>query len=56
MFYKRDILILIVKDREKLKELIQNMSSVEELMDYSSLASEIRMLVDVRKRRPMWNI
>ena len=30
--------------------------SVEELMDYSSLASEIRMLVDVRKRRPMWNI
>ena len=30
--------------------------SVDELMDYSSLSSDIRMLVDVRKRRPMWNI
>jgi 4-alpha-glucanotransferase len=25
-------------------------------MDYSSLSSDIRMLVDVRKRRPMWKI
>jgi 4-alpha-glucanotransferase len=30
--------------------------SVDELMDYSSLSSDIRMLVDVRKRRPMWKI
>ena len=30
--------------------------SVDELMDYTSLSSDIRMLVDVRKRRPMWKI
>ena len=30
--------------------------SVDELMDYSSLSADIRMLVDVRKRRPMWKI
>ena len=30
--------------------------SVDELMDYASLSSDIRMLVDVRKRRPMWKI
>ena len=30
--------------------------SVEELLDNASLASEIRKLVDVRKRRPMWKI
>ena len=30
--------------------------SVDELMDYSSLSSDIRMLVDARKRRPMWKI
>lgn len=28
--------------------------SVDELMDYSSLSSDIRKLVDVRKRRPLW--
>lgn len=28
--------------------------SVEELMDYASLSSDIRKLVDVRKRRPLW--
>ena len=30
--------------------------SVDDLLDYSSLSSEIRKLVDVRKRRPMWKI
>ncbi|PWJ62765.1 MULTISPECIES: 4-alpha-glucanotransferase [unclassified Fibrobacter] len=28
--------------------------SVDELLDYSSLSSDIRKLVDVRKRRPLW--
>ncbi len=30
--------------------------SVDDLLDYASLSSEIRKLVDVRKRRPMWKI
>ena len=30
--------------------------SVDELMEFSSLSSDIRMLVDARKRRPMWKI
>ncbi|MCF0222357.1 MAG: 4-alpha-glucanotransferase [Fibrobacter sp.] len=30
--------------------------SVDDLLDYSSLSSDIRKLVDVRKRRPMWKI
>ncbi|MCQ2099896.1 MULTISPECIES: 4-alpha-glucanotransferase [unclassified Fibrobacter] len=28
--------------------------SVDELLDYASLSSDIRKLVDVRKRRPLW--